>query len=316
VVAAPPGTPYQRLARTALHRWWRPIVGTVFLLVTGLVVAAAVMIVSFAVYLAATGHGPTGSGESIFENATADLAFQLVTLGVLTPVVLLTVWVVQRRPVGSVASVTGRLRWKWLLICCGLAVGFCVAEFAASYAVTAAFTDEALSAPKWAGWDTFLLPALVILLLVPFQSTAEEFVFRGWFLQAIAGSTLETRTGPVGRALSVVFRTPWPAMIISAALFTFGHGYTGWAMLDTFLFGVLAGWLAVRTGGLEAAIALHVLNNLMAFMLPAAAGDLASSLKQGGAPWYALLSDAVPLALYGLVVVLVARRLKVATVST
>jgi hypothetical protein len=104
-------------------------------------------------------------------------------------------------------------------------------------------------------------------------------------------------------------------VIISAGLFTAGHGYTGWAMLDTFLFGLLAGALAVRTGGLEAGIALHLFNNLLAFLLPAAAGELAGSMKQGGAPWYALLSDAVPLALYGLVVVLLARRFKVQTVS-
>ncbi|MCW2915571.1 MAG: family intrarane metalloprotease [Actinomycetia bacterium] len=315
VVAAPPGTPYHRLARTALHRWWRPLVGTLFLFAVGFVVIIAVMIVAMIVYAVSTGHAPDGTGDSFFHNATGDLAFELLTLGVLTPVVLLTVWVVQRRPVGSVVSVTGRVRWKWLFICCALAIGFCATEFATSYVVTAIFTDEPLTAPKWAGWDTFLLPAVVIVLLVPFQSTAEEFLFRGWVVQAIAACTLETRKGPVGRAFSVVFRTPWPALIISAAIFTSGHGYTGWAMFDTFLFGLLAGWLAVKTGGLEAGIALHVLNNLMAFLLPAAAGDLAASMKQGGAPWYAFLSDAVPLALYGLVVVLMARRLKVRTVS-
>jgi membrane protease YdiL (CAAX protease family) len=314
-VPAPPGTPFHRLARTSPHRWWRPLVGTLFLLATGFAAMVAVMIVAVVAYMVSTGHQPSGSGESFFENSTGDLAFQLATLGVLTPLVLLAVWVVQRRPAGSVASVTGRLRWKWLLVCCGLGAGFCVIAFAASYAATAVFTGDSLTAPKWAGWSTFALPAVVIVLLVPFQSTAEEFVFRGWFVQAIAGCTLETRRGPVGRALSVVFRTPWPALVISAALFTSGHGYTGWAMLDTFLFGLLAGWLAVRTGGLEAGIALHVSNNLMAFLLPAAAGDLAASMNQGGAPWYALLSDAVPLALYGLAVVLVAPRLKVATVS-
>jgi hypothetical protein len=115
-------------------------------------------------------------------------------------------WAVQRRPVGSVASVAGRLRWKWLLVCCGPAAGLCAAEFAASYVVTEVFTEDPLTAPTWAGWDTFLLPA--------------------------------------------------------------------------------------------------------------AAGDLAASMKQGGAPWYALLSEGVPLALYGLAIVLVARRPKIATVST
>ena len=27
-VDAPPGSPYHRLARTAAHRWWRPLAGT------------------------------------------------------------------------------------------------------------------------------------------------------------------------------------------------------------------------------------------------------------------------------------------------
>lgn len=65
-----------------------------------------------------------------------------------------------------------------------------------------------------------------------------EYIFRGWILQAVGACTFETRCGPVGRALSVLFRTPWPAIVISAALF--------------------AGWVAVRTCGLEASTAQAV----------------------------------------------------------
>ena len=56
-------------------------------------------------------------------------------------------------------------------------------------------------------------------------------------------------------------------------------------MVDIFLFALTVGWLTVRTGGLEAGIALHALNNLLAFLLPAAIGQLSGWDDQGGAPW-------------------------------
>lgn len=82
-------------------------------------------------------------------------------------------------------------------------------------------------------------------------------VFRGWILQAVGACTLEARRGPVGRALSVVFRTPWPAIVISAALFAGMVDYGGDGF-NLFVFAVVTGWVAVRTGGLEASIALAV----------------------------------------------------------
>jgi membrane protease YdiL (CAAX protease family) len=155
-----------------------------------------------------------------------------------------------------------------------------------------------------------------VVALVPFQAAAEEYVFRGWLLQGIAACTLETRTGRVGRAFSAVFRTPWPAILISAAVFTSGHGYTGLAILDIFVFGTLAGWLAVKTGGLEATIAMHTVNNLVAFLLPAAAGELSGSLKQGAVPWQLVVSDVVPMAMFAVVVVALVRRRRVQTVTS
>lgn len=154
----------------------------------------------------------------------------------------------------------------------------------------------------------------MIVLLVPFQAAAEEYVFRGWMLQAVGACTLENAKRRVGRALSVVFRTPWPGIVVGSALFTSGHGYTGWGILDIFAFGAIAAWLAVRTGGLESSIALHVLNNLMAFLLPAAVGEL--DIEQGGVPWQVVVADIVPMVLYAAAVVWLARRMRVQTVTT
>ncbi len=157
--------------------------------------------------------------------------------------------------------------------------------------------------------ERLLVPAVVIVLLVPFQAAAEEYVFRGWLLQAVGSCTLENARSGIGRVFSAVFRTPWPGIVVGSALFTAGHGYTSWGILDIFLFGAIAAWLAVRTGGLESSIALHVFNNLMAFLLPAAVGKL--DMEQGSVPWQVVLADVVPMVLYALVVVWLARRMRV-----
>ena len=47
----------------------------------------------------------------------------------------------------------------------------------------------------------------------------------------------------------------------------------------------------IRTGGLEAAIAMHVLNNFLAFGLALAFGDLTTALNAtGGSSWWMILS--------------------------
>jgi membrane protease YdiL (CAAX protease family) len=86
-------------------------------------------------------------------------------------------------------------------------------------------------------------------------------------------------------------------------------------MVDIFLFALTVGWLTVRTGGLEAGIALHVLNNLLAFLLPAATGQLSGWDDQGGAPWTLLVADVPCLVFYAVAVVWLSRRREIARVS-
>jgi membrane protease YdiL (CAAX protease family) len=121
------------------------------------------------------------------------------------------------------------------------------------------------------------------------QAAAEEYAFRGWLLQAVGSWT--ARFG----------RSAWPAIVISAIPFVVGHGYTDWGPVDIGLFAVATGWVVVRTGGLEAAIALHVVNNLTGLTAAASEGDL--SLEQGAVPWTDTLSTAVPLLVWAVVVV-------------
>lgn len=85
------------------------------------------------------------------------------------------------------------------------------------------------------------------VVLVPLQSAAEEYVFRGQLMQTI-GSWL---------------KRPAFAILLPVPLFVVGHDYDLWGQLDIAVLALAAGWLAWRTGGLEAPIALHLVNNVL-----------------------------------------------------
>ena len=92
----------------------------------------------------------------------------------------------------------------------------------------------------------------VIVLTSPIQAAAEEIFFRGYLLQALG---------------SLVAR-PWFGVVVSAVVFAFLHGTQNLPLfIDRLGFALLAGLLAWRTGGLEAGIAAHVINNVFAYVM-------------------------------------------------
>jgi membrane protease YdiL (CAAX protease family) len=280
-----------------------------------------VVLVWVIIHAMAGGDFPEVEGNNLFSSDLENLAITLVMLAVLTPVVLLTVRLIQRRPAFSVASVINKIRWRWLLLSCMPAAGYLALNYGLSLALDGIFppAEDAASADdgSWVGFASFIGPALLILFLVPFQSAAEEFIFRGWLVQAIGSYGPDNTNGtPLVSTIKRVLRSPWPALVVSAVVFFLAHGYTGWARLDIFLFAMTIGWLTIRTGGLEAGISLHALNNVVAFMLPAATGQLSGWDDQGGAPWTLVAIDAPCLVLYALAVVWLAKRKEIARYSS
>jgi membrane protease YdiL (CAAX protease family) len=299
-IALPPAaTPYHRLARTSAHRWWRPVVGTVLVLVGSAVAGIALVIGSFIVGIL-TGRPEGKDGAPTF-GPIGDTALLLLTIALATPVVFLAARWVQARPAGTVSSVVGRLRWRWLAVCLLVALPTILLAVGGGMMLLAV-TDVPLDSgeEEWVGWATFGLSAAMLVAFVPLQAAAEEYVCRGWLLQAVG----------------VFFRGPWLAIALQAVLFAAAHGWgTPCGFLDLVVFGVLAGWLTVRTGGLEAAVALHVMNNLVAMGMAAALGVLDSDETATDAPWQFVVVDIPLLLLFTAVVLWLARRRQLAAVS-
>jgi membrane protease YdiL (CAAX protease family) len=113
---------------------------------------------------------------------------------------------------------------------------------------------------------------VVVLLTTPLQSAAEEYVFRGYLSQVIAGWVRAPQAGAL------------IAAVLTAALFSAAHGPSDvLTFLDRFAFGLAASAVVWLTGGLEAAIVLHAVNNVLVFVLAGALGEgVATEALPGG----------------------------------
>jgi uncharacterized protein len=297
VVGPPPRTPYHRMARTSLHRWWRPPLGT-------FVVVAGYLAIASGLGLLAHAH----LGDVLwFREPLIDLGLQLLALVSLIPLVFFAVRVIERRPIGTVSSVLGRLRWKWLRTCLCVSIVVPLVLGTTLWLLPEGRAAELLG-DEIVGGHRLLLASIVLLLIVPLQAAAEEYAFRGWFVQFFGA----------------YIRTPWPGIAIASVVFAFAHGLgTWWGLVNLLLWGAVLGWLTVRTGGLEAAIGFHVATNTPFFLARAATGladsqtltDV-STISAAYSDWQILLAQQLSLAAYAVGIVLVTRRTKPAPLSS
>lgn len=251
--------PYHRLFRAVpSHRWWRPLLAVVVAVLAYVVLANAVVLALVAV-LRATG-GPEAVARLSEALATDPLAasdpvVMLVTLGsiaTMVPAVLLGATTVGRGAVGRLWSVEGRLRWRWLACCLPAGAVFVAVSTGLGAVVVPVLLGEPVTpGPVTTPPSTLLWSVLVVVLLVPLQATGEELAFRGLGQQVLGAWVAR----------------PVVAVVVPTVGFALAHQYNVWGVLDVAVFGVAAAWLTWRTGGLEAAIVAHVLNNVVLFLL-------------------------------------------------
>ncbi|MCW2699076.1 MAG: Abortive infection protein [Blastococcus sp.] len=275
--AAPPGTaphdvprPFLLAMRARDWAWWRPLLGLVLLAVVYVVAAVVVLLLSLL----------TGIGPDLALLDLVDPVVLLVTnlsLIVAIPTVWLAWSVAHGMRPGWSSSVLARLRWRLLprfavvaLVTLGTGIGL-------SVVLGFVLGDDEVTGPvQDFGW---LL--VVVLLTTPLQSAAEEYLFRGYLSQAIAGWVRAPRAGAV------------VAAVVTAALFSAAHAPPDFlTFLDRFLFGLAASAVVGLTGGLEAAIVLHAVNNVLVFVLAGALGDgvVTEEAPHGGGELFVLLS--------------------------
>jgi membrane protease YdiL (CAAX protease family) len=222
----------------------------------------------------------TGAAPDLAQADLVDPVTLLVTnltLIVAVPVVWLAWVVAHGMPRGWSSSVLARLRRRliapyvlWALATLGVGIVL-------SVVVALSVGDAELTGPV-PGYGWLLV---VVFLTTPLQSAAEEYVFRGYASQAIAGWIGRPQAGAV------------VAAAVTAAVFSLAHLPPDvLTFLDRFVFGLAASAVVWLTGGLEAAIVLHAVNNVLIFVLAGALGEgvLTEEVPAGPGILYVVIS--------------------------
>ncbi|HEY0239112.1 MAG TPA: CPBP family intramembrane glutamic endopeptidase [Friedmanniella sp.] len=239
--ADPPDQPlaYHQLLRGPGWRWWRPLL-SLAVLVGLLVVLFVVVFGGFAGLDAVVPDRWFGSLDDEL-SPISNLELDLVLAG-LVPAAAGAVAIAHRVRPGWVSSVRGRLRWRWL--------GRCALVVAPVWIVYLGlgFLLDPVAPGRPAHWVLLLVMALVV---TPFQAAGEEFLFRGWLVQNLGSCFARPVAGLV------------VSTVVSAALFGLAHGSLDpWVLLSIATLAVAACLANWRTGGLEAGIAMHAVNNV------------------------------------------------------
>ncbi len=248
---------YHRLLRGPRLRWWRPLASLGLLLGMGTVVVVVVALVAAVAMVAAL------LLDVPVEGAGSDLALMVVgnvLLAALIPVVLLATRRAHGVRPGYVSSVTGRFRFRVAFESAALLLPVWVVGLA----IGTWWLGLPVGTPMSVGLT--IAYAAVTLPLTPLQAAGEEYLFRGWLAQ---------QTGAlVGHRVAALAAST----LLPSALFALAHGSLDpWILADLALFGLVAAVLTWRTGGLEAAVALHTVHNVSVLCYALATGTLAQA---------------------------------------
>lgn len=219
-----------------------------------------------------------------------------LTLAALIPLSMLTVWACNGwRPRWS-SSVRPRLHWPLMLASGAVAM--------LGYAVYSGVDFAVNGVPDVAGGEQVALLLVIILLTTPLQSAGEEYFFRGVLTQAV-GSWFS-------RPLFAVLASSLSTALLFAAVHSMGGEQNFWLFFSRFAIGLINSYLVWRTGGLEAGIALHTVNNWFGLVPAVLAGQLGEALANPPQPALSSLMQIGFVVLVAGGIVLVARAMKAA----
>jgi membrane protease YdiL (CAAX protease family) len=249
--------PFLRAMRSRTWAWWRPVAGLVLAAFVWLAGATAVLLASLV-----TGVAPDLALLDLVDPWV--LLITNITLILFVPAVWLAWAVAHGMSIGWSASVLARIRPRLLLPYTFMALGTIGVGILLSVGFGAAVGADGVTGPV----PDLAWLLLVVFLTTPLQSAAEEYLFRGYLSQAIAGWLRDHRAGAV------------VAGLVTATLFSLAHAPPDFlTFLDRFVFALAASATVWLTGGLEAAVVLHAVNNVLVFTLAGLLGEAVATAE-------------------------------------
>ncbi len=285
------GAPYPLVLRGPGYEAARSVLGVVFglslfVLLTG-IVSQLVVLLGWALTGSDVGHVDYARQARAFERPVGMLGANL-GIAMLIPIAWAIIWFVHRVHPRWLVSVGPGLRWRYLLLCFGIAL---VSLNGVLFLSQLPVPEQPVVGLQPGFWG-FLV---VIVLTSPLQAAAEEVFFRGYLMQALGSLVAQ----------------PWFGVVVSSVVFALLHGTQNLPLfVDRLAFGLLAAVLVWRTGGLEAGIAAHVANNVLAYLFAGATTGIAALKAVREIGWLDALFDVGGFALFAVLAYLAFRALR------
>jgi membrane protease YdiL (CAAX protease family) len=259
-------TPFERYIASGGQRpgLWRLVLGAAIIAAAWFAGTAAVLGI-WVLYAAGLEGSPDRASDwliaTVVEGDPGVILVLLTTFAGIWAGVFLAATILHNQPFATLFAPERRIRLgdfgKGLLVAAIFAVG--------STIIGLAFAEPVPTAMPFALWLSFLIPLLTLVFV---QATAEELIFRGYFLQQLA---LRSRSPLVWAVLpSAAFGSLHWASDLPGEAATY-------YVLTTFLMGLALATLVWRTGSLWAAIGVHVGFNAFGLAVIGAEGVLSGA---------------------------------------
>ena len=238
------------------NQWWKYLVVFVSGFLGANLIGAVPLLVVILYKTAQSGGRITPNPDNFADFSVYGISSNLGLILMILPFVIGLITVVllfkplHKRTFKEVINGTNRIRWRKFLFAAliwGLIMFICSA------------IDYCLNPTNYQlnlNISSFIPLIFISLLLIPFQTTFEEILFRGYLSQGVAAWT----------------KSRWLVLVIPALLFAFMHAfnpevkeYGFWLTMPQYLlFGLLFGLVTILDDGIETAMGAHAANNVFA----------------------------------------------------
>jgi membrane protease YdiL (CAAX protease family) len=231
------------------YKWYKPLL-TALLGVAIYFALSIVLTIISCVLVAVQGkdvmeflYSYSGGYDTLDSYSAVGAFLTMGSIVVMIPSLVLALLVTKERPFRTITSATGK--WNMNFFLKGLVL-----------ALIANGIPQVVLVAMDGGFNELnikftVVGFIIFLILVPFQCIAEEYVFRGF----------------LGQTIGAWVKRPLVGILLSTLVFTLCHPYNLTGKLVVFLTGATLCFAAWYIKGIEAASALHYVNNFFSFVL-------------------------------------------------
>lgn len=241
----------------SLHDWWRYIIGVIIIFIASQL-GSIPLVIAIAVKTFMSG-GDVADLQNIdqtklFTVLNSNLTFFLLLLSFAIGLlgIYLVVRLLHRQPFMELTTTRKKMDWGRFFFGFGLIGVFTIVMTAIDY-----FSNPENYVVQFQ-LVPFLILAVIAIIMVPLQTSFEEYLFRGYLMQGIG----------------VMAKNRWLPLIITSVVFGSLHlanpevGKLGYVVMVFYIgTGFLLGIMTLMDEGMELALGFHAGNNLIAALL-------------------------------------------------